>query len=90
VAKEEHGGVDLLTHLCSKAYSDTKVAVAILKKILPDLTRLEVIDPLRAGVWECLSPADAAAKMDELTVNPAQGEPCEPNPAEADNNITPG
>lgn len=67
-AKQKHNDVDLLTHLVNKAYTDTKIAIAILKKILPDLTHLEVLDPLRNGEWGAMTPAEACKKMDQSTV----------------------
>ena len=68
-AKKEHGGIGLLEHLVSKAYSDTKIAVSLLKKLLPDLSHVEVSNGVRDSVWASIgTPADMAKQMDELTV----------------------
>ena len=39
---EKQQGKTFLKHLCELAYSDPKVAVALAKKILPDLTESDI------------------------------------------------
>ena len=40
-AKAKNGGVDLIEHCVAKSYTDTQLAIAILRKILPDLSNDE-------------------------------------------------
>ena len=45
-AKVKHGGISLLEHLCELAYKDKQIAVAMIRKLVPDLKSMELqIDP---------------------------------------------
>ena len=58
-AKTKHDGISLLEHLCDLAYTDEKVAIALLRKLAPDLKSVELqIDSLEkpdpfAGAQYC-------------------------------------
>jgi len=67
-AKEAHGGVSLIDHLCNKAYEDNAVAIAILKKMLPDLRQVEALVDVKAIGFAALTPAEACASMDATTM----------------------
>jgi len=66
-AKNNHGGVSLLDHLCNIAYVDNTVAIAILKKMLPDLKRTEATVDVDVVGFAKMTPAEAAQAMDNLT-----------------------
>ena len=66
-AREAHGGVSLLDHLCGKAYEDNKLGIAILKKMYPDLKQIEALVDVEHGGYAGLTPAEAAAMMDAAT-----------------------
>ena len=67
-AKEKNGGVSLLEHVCRKAYNDNGLAIAILKKMLPDLRRVEAIVDVDLVGFATMTPAEAAASMDKATL----------------------
>ena len=67
-AQDKHGGVSLIDHLCGKAYEDNKLAVAILKKMYPDLKQIEALIDVDFGGYAGLTPAESAAEMDAATV----------------------
>ena len=67
-AAKVNGGKTLLESMCERAYKDNMVAVAILRKMLPDLKQVEaVIDVVNVG-YALLSPAEACAAMDKATI----------------------
>ena len=41
-AKELKGGQSLLQSICARAYDDSSLAIAIMKKLLPDMTKAEI------------------------------------------------
>ena len=45
-AKKDHNGVSFLDHLASQAYGDTTLAIALMKKLMPDLKAIEMISLL--------------------------------------------
>lgn len=75
-AKKKHGNVSLIQNVCDRAYEDTPLAIAILRKILPDMKQVEVTRKYEGGYAE-MTPAEAAAQMDKATVGEKP-----PNPAE--------
>lgn len=73
-AKENHGDVSLLDHVCDKAYDDNVIAIAILKKMLPDLKRMEAIVDVDMVGFAIMTPAEAAAAMDSATTGENEDE----------------
>ncbi len=41
-AEKKHDGVSILEHLCNLAYEDNAIAIAMLRKLVPDLRSLEL------------------------------------------------
>ena len=67
-AKAKHKGVSLLDHICSRAYESDIMAIAILKKMLPDLKQVEAAVDVALGGFAAMSPDEAAIQMDAATV----------------------
>ena len=40
--KELKGGQSLLQSICARAYDDSSLAIAIMRKLLPDMTKAEI------------------------------------------------
>ena len=66
-AQAEHDGLSLVQSICDRAYNDGPLAIAILRKVLPDLKQVEVTKDYEGG-FAHLTPAEIAAEMDGLTV----------------------
>ncbi len=63
-AKVKHGGVSLLEHLCELAYQDDKIAVAMLKKLVPDLRSLQLqVEPADMGEYGSMTTAEIGRDM---------------------------
>lgn len=67
-AAKNHNGQTLLESVCERAYADNQIAVAILKKLLPDLKQVEAVVDFGTTGYALLTPAEAAAQMDRATV----------------------
>lgn len=61
------GGVSIYDWLAKKAYEDHTLAVALLKKIMPDMRQVEVIRQYEGG-YATMTPAEACAAMDAATM----------------------
>ncbi|KKM98893.1 hypothetical protein LCGC14_1153310 [marine sediment metagenome] len=59
-------GVSIYDWLALQCYKDNTLAVALLKKIMPDVKQIEVIKKYEGGYAD-MTPAEAAAQMDAAT-----------------------
>lgn len=66
-AKGRHEDVSLLDNVCDRAYDDTPLAIALLRKRYPDMRQVEVIRKYEGGYAED-TPAEACEKMDVATI----------------------
>lgn len=66
-AKKSHNGQSLYDSVCERAYTDNQIAVAILKKMLPDLKQVDSVVEVGTIGYCSLTPAEAAKAMDEAT-----------------------
>lgn len=73
---EEKKGISLLDSICQRAYDDGPLAIAILRKLLPDLKQVAVERHYEGGFAE-MTPAEAVAEMDKLTIGLSANEPNE-------------
>jgi len=71
-AAKNHNGLAFLDHVCNEAYTDNALAIALLRKLLPDLKEVKTIGDSPIG-WAILTPAQAAEQMDQLTAGGADG-----------------
>ena len=60
-------GKNIYDWLAEQAYKDHTLAVALLKKIMPDMRQVEVIKQYEGGYAD-MSPSDACAAMDAATL----------------------
>ena len=67
-AAKNHNGQTLIESVCERAYTDNQIAVAILKKMLPDLKQIEAIVDMGTTGYASLTPAEAALAMDKATI----------------------
>ena len=67
-AAKNHEGQTLLESVCERAYKDNQLAVAILKKLLPDLKQIEATVEHGTLGYASMTPDEACAKMDKATV----------------------
>lgn len=65
-ARKKHGKVAIIDHLCDKAYNDTTLALALLKKLTADKKSGEEIRRTE-GEWANKTPSDICEEMDNLT-----------------------
>ncbi len=66
-AEVRNGDKSLLDNVCDRAYEDTPLAIALLRKRYPDMKQVEVIRKYEGGYAD-LSPAEACEKMDAATI----------------------
>ena len=66
-ARARNGNVSLLDNVCDRAYNDTPLAIALLRKRYPDMKQVEVIRKYEGGYAD-MSPAEACAAMDAATM----------------------
>ena len=67
-ARKNHKDVSFLDYLANLAYEDHVVAIALFRKLMPDLKTIEQITQVADGLYATLSPAEAATRMDDATV----------------------
>lgn len=60
-------GVGIYDWLAQQAYNDHTLAVALLKKIMPDMRQIEMVKQYEGGYAD-MSPAEACAAMDAATM----------------------
>ena len=61
-------GSSILEHLALKAYDDTTLAIALLRKMLPDTKQLELTSLSSDNQWATKSPAEIAREMTSLSM----------------------
>jgi len=66
-AKKAHGGVSFLDYLTDLAYQDHVVAIALLKKLMPDMRQIEVMKRYTGGYAD-LTPQETIAEMLKATM----------------------
>jgi len=66
-AKGKHRDVSLIESVCDRAYGDTPLAIAVMRKMLPDMRQVEVVRKYEGGYAED-TPAEACEKMDAATI----------------------
>jgi len=66
-AKKKNKGVAFLDHVCNQAYKDNALAIALLRKLLPDLKEVKTIGDSPIG-WAILTPSQVVEQMDQLTM----------------------
>lgn len=66
-ARGKHDDVSLLDNVCDRAYDDTPLAIALLRKRYPDMKQVEVIRKYDGG-YANMTPAEACEQMDKSTV----------------------
>ena len=71
-AQKKNDGVSFLDHICDEAYKDNSLAIALLRKLLPDLKEVKTIGDSPIG-WAILTPSQAAEQMDQLTAGGVDG-----------------
>jgi len=64
---EKVKGTTLLLHYIEKAFSDEKVLVSVMRKLLPDLRHVNVEGLPEPGAWGIMTPAEIAIAMDKKT-----------------------
>ena len=67
-AAKGQDGKSLLESMCERAYKNDRIAVAILKKMLPDLKMIDAVVEYGNKGYSCLTPSDAAEQMDDATI----------------------
>lgn len=67
-AKKTHSGQSLIESMCERAYTNDHVAIAILRKMLPDLRQVDAIVDVGTIGYACLTPEQACADMDAATI----------------------
>jgi len=65
---EAEKGVSFLEHCIMRAYVDNTVAVALLRKLLPDLKQVTATLERHEGLYAAMTPDEAAAAMDVDTM----------------------
>ena len=73
-AAKKHGGVSFLDYMADLAYTNDYVAVQLLKKLLPDLQRLGMVQEQPDGLYSSLTPAEALNEMLKDTAGLNEGE----------------
>ena len=58
----------IIDHLCGKAYTDTTLALALLKKITADKRTKEETTIPKGTEWADSTPDQVVKKMDDLTI----------------------
>lgn len=66
-AKGRHENTSLLDNVCDRAYEDTPLAIALLRKRYPDMKQVEVIRKYEGGYAE-MTPAEIAEEMTKATI----------------------
>ena len=67
-AKAKNKGVSFLDNFCLRAYTSDKMAIALLRKMLPDLAQVASVLGVAMVGYAAMTPAQAAAQMDAATV----------------------
>jgi len=67
-AAKNHDGQTLLENFCERAYSDSQCAIAILKKLLPDLKQIEATVEHGTVGYAIMTPAETCKAMNKATV----------------------
>ncbi len=66
-AKGNHEDVSLLDSVCNRAYNDGPLAIALLRKMYPDMKQVEVVRKYEGGYAD-MTPAETAAAMMKDTI----------------------